>query len=205
MKSSLPLGQVFTFLFLMLGPFKIIGPFAKLTHGADPRLTRRIALAAILISSLALLLAAFAGETFLAKFQIDVSVLTLAAGIILFLVALQGILQQFSPPDPVGAPASPPTMHLAMNPLAFPTIVTPYGIAALIVFMAVSSDLTEKLKIGGILLAIMLLNLGAMLSARYILKWLGIVLQIVGAVLGVIQVALGLSIIISSLKRIWGV
>jgi hypothetical protein len=27
--------QVFTLLFLMLGPFKIIGPFAKITQGAD--------------------------------------------------------------------------------------------------------------------------------------------------------------------------
>lgn len=205
MNSSLPLGQVFTFLFLMLGPFKIIGPFAKVTHGVDPRLARRIALAAILISSLALLLAAFVGETLLDKYHIELPVLTLAAGLILFLVALQGTLQQFSPPDPVVAPASPPTMRLAMTPLAFPTIVTPYGIAALIVFMAVSPDDTYKLKVGGILLTIMLVNLVAMLSARYLLKWLGVVLQIVGAVLGVIQVALGLSIIISSVKKIWGV
>lgn len=203
MSGPLPLEQVFTFLFLMVGPFKVIGPFARVTHGADSRLTWRIASAAILISSLALLLAAFAGESLLEKFNIELPVLTLAAGIILFLVALQGTLQQFSTTPPVEAPASPPTLHLAMSPLAFPTIVTPYGIAALIVFMAVSPDLTYRLKVGGILLGIMLVNLVAMLSARYILKWLGVALQIVGAVLGIIQVALGLSIIISSLKKIW--
>lgn len=32
--------QLFTFLFLMLGPIKIIGPFAKMTHGAEAGLTR---------------------------------------------------------------------------------------------------------------------------------------------------------------------
>ena len=40
------LAQVFTFLFLMLGPFKIIGPFAQLTKGDDANLTRQIALQA---------------------------------------------------------------------------------------------------------------------------------------------------------------
>ena len=33
-----PLAHVLTFLVLMLGPFKIIGPFAKVTRGADSAL-----------------------------------------------------------------------------------------------------------------------------------------------------------------------
>ena len=33
-----------------------------------------------------------------------------------------------------------PTMKVALMPLAFPTIVTPYGIAAVVVLMAVSPD-----------------------------------------------------------------
>jgi preprotein translocase subunit SecG len=43
----------------MLSPFKIIGPFAMVTKGADPTLTRRIALWATLFSIIALLIAAF--------------------------------------------------------------------------------------------------------------------------------------------------
>ena len=56
-----PLGQVFTLLFLMLGPFKIIGPFLKITQGADDRLARRIALWAATFAALALLVAGFLG------------------------------------------------------------------------------------------------------------------------------------------------
>jgi len=41
--------QIFTFLFLMLGPFKVVGPFAKITERADPRLARQIALRATLV------------------------------------------------------------------------------------------------------------------------------------------------------------
>ena len=37
MAQELAAAQVFTLLFLMLGPFKILGPFAQLTKGVDDR------------------------------------------------------------------------------------------------------------------------------------------------------------------------
>src|SRR5690349_23078982 len=97
--KRVPVAQVFTFLFLMLGPFKIIGPFSRITKGADAALTRQIALRAIAYSTLALLIAAFLGESFLKNYGIPVPVLGLSGGIILFLVALQNILQQFATPE----------------------------------------------------------------------------------------------------------
>jgi multiple antibiotic resistance protein len=202
--KHIPVTQIFTFLFLMLGPFKIIGPFAKITKGADAGFTRQIALRASLFASLAILVAAFIGETFLSKYGIPLPILALSAGIILFLVALQNILQQFAPNDAESTLAPPPpTLNVALSPLAFPTIVTPYGIAAVVVFLALSPDLQGRLVIGAILLAIMLLNLVVMLLTRHIGRVLGVVLQILGAVLGVIQVALGLLIIHNSLQLLW--
>ena len=201
-----PVAQVFTFLFLMLGPFKIIHPFATMTAGADPAQTRQIALWGTLFASLALLLAAVLGERILASYGIPLPVLALAAGIILFLVALLGIVQQFMPSAPHAEDASGTgpvqPLKVALSQLAFPTIVTPYGIAALVVFFTVSEGLEAQLTIGGVVLAIMLLNLAVMLAARRVLPVLGVVLPILGAVLGVVQVALGLQIIHNSLKAI---
>jgi multiple antibiotic resistance protein len=196
-----PVAQVFTFLFLMLGPFKIIGPFLKMTKGADDAFARQLARRSVFFASLAVLLAAFLGETFLSKYNIPLPVLALSAGIILFLVALQNIVQQFALPGEEAATAAPaPTLKLALSPLAFPTIVTPYGIAALVVFLAFSPTPQSRLLIGAIVVAIMLLNLLVMVISRRILPVIGVVLPIVGAVLGVIQVALGLQIIHASLK-----
>jgi multiple antibiotic resistance protein len=188
----------------MLGPFKIIGPFINITRGADAALTRQIALRATLFSSIALLVAAFTGEYILTKYGIPLPILALAAGIILFLVALQSTLQQFAPPtshsEAVTTPA--PTLKQALTPIAFPTIVTPYGIAATVVFLAFSPDLQGRLTIGAVVLFIMLLNLIVMLNARRIGPVLNITLAILGAVIGVIQVALGLQIINNSLKAL---
>jgi multiple antibiotic resistance protein len=201
--ERLPLAQVFTLLFLMLGPFKIIGPFARLTKAADAALARQIALRATILAGLALLAAAFLGERVLSSYGIPLPVLSLSGGIILFLVALQNILREFAPQDAgSGEPPPPPTLNMALTPLAFPTIVTPYGIAAVVVFLAISPDSRSRLIIGAILVAIMLLNLLVMVATRYMRPIVAIALQIIGAVLGIIQVALGLQIIHRSLRTL---
>ena len=200
-----PVGQIFALLFLMLGPFKIIGPFLMVTRGADARLTRQIALFATTFSALALLIAGVLGESILSQFGIPLPVLALSGGIILFLVALKAVLEQFAPPEPhADGGAVPPeaAMKVALSPLAFPTIVTPYGIAALVVFLAFSQSLEDRLTIGAVVVAIMMLNLIVMLVARRLLPMLSIVMPIFGAVLGVVQVALGLQIINNALHTL---
>ena len=95
-----------------------------------------------------------------------------------------------------------PSLRLAISPLAFPTIVTPYGIAAVIICVSLTPDLLTKSAIFGALLGLMLLNLVAMLYARPVLKYLGMPMQLLGTVLGIIQVALGLQIILAGLRRL---
>ncbi|MGA7802174.1 MAG: MarC family protein [Gammaproteobacteria bacterium] len=127
--GGFPTAQVFTFLFLMLGPFKIIGPFWNITKTADAALTRRIAMLATLFASLALLVAAFLGETILNKYGIPVPVMALSAGLILFLVALLNILKQFTPPalqaEGASSVAPEPTLDMALSPLAIATAAPP--------------------------------------------------------------------------------
>ncbi len=195
------ISQIFAFLFLMLGPFKIIGPFAKMTQGADTKLIRQLAMRAVFFSILAVLLASFLGEMILTKYGIPVPILAFAGGLILFLVALQNVIQQFAPPETKHEPVVT-TLQMALNPLAFPTIVTPYGIAAVMVFMTISPDLRAQLIIGGIVIGIMLLNLATMLLTRHIGKMLFLVLSILGAILGVVQVSLGLMIMYNQLKTL---
>ena len=194
--------QIFMLLFLMLGPFKILGPFERLTRTADPLLLRKIAFRAIGYSILALILAAVLGESILRKYDIPVPILALSGGIILILVALLNILQQATPAVMNEETARIPSLASAMSPLAFPIIVTPYGIAAVIVFVALSPDLNSKLVVMAMVVGIMVLNLIVMLFARYVYKYLATVLAILGSILSIIQVALGAKIIYNSLKAL---
>ena len=198
---NFPMAHIVTFLFLMLGPTKIIGPFVKLTAGADRTLERKIAFNAIAFSAAALLIAGLLGEMILKKHSVPLPILALAAGVILFLVAIQDTVRhfRFSTPEDSEKTSAAPSLNLALDPLAFPVIVTPYGIAAVIVFLSFAPTVQVQVQIGLIVVAILVLDFLTMLFARKLLGVLGIALAILGAVLGVVQVALGIQIIHNSL------
>ena len=192
--------KIFFMLFLMLGPIKILVPFVEMTHGSDPAFRRRLATRAILFSAAALALAGVLGRGMLENFDISLPVLALTGGVILFLVALRTVLQQST-----GAVERRPLpdLKLALRPLAFPTIVTPYGIAAVIVFATLAGGKYGAVSmVTGIVLLILILDWAAMLFAESILKWVGTTLQVLAVVLGVTQIALGLQVILHSLSMI---
>ena len=200
--TTVSAGEMLAFFFLLLGPIKIVGPFVKLTRGAEPRFCRQLALRGVLLAAGALGAATIFGEKVLDNFHIRVPVLAITGGLILFLAALDTIMKQFHASAGPDVQDTPVSLSLAASPLAFPTIVTPSGIAAVIIFVTVSPDLTGRLTIGLLLMMILFLDLIAMWYARAILKWLALPLYILGVVLGVIQVALGLNIILVNLSRI---
>jgi multiple antibiotic resistance protein len=151
-----------------------------------------------------LAVAGLIGRSMLENFNIPSSVLALTGGLVLFLVALQTVLHQFSADaSPRTSAGSTPGLQLAFNPLAFPTIVTPYGIEAVIVFIALAQDdLSLKMTVAAVTAAILILDWIAMLFAHAILKWMGTALQVFAVVLGVTQIALGVNVILQSLSLI---
>jgi multiple antibiotic resistance protein len=193
-----PSSQIFTFLFLTLGPFKLIAPFAKASRGLDGRDRLRLAALAVAFAAAALALAGLIGGSTLDKYAIPLPILAFSGGLILFLSALMTVLHQFSdaPPAPDRAPPAerPPLAQLAAMPLAFPAIVTPYGVAALVLFLALAPDTQGRLAIAGQAAGILALDFVVMLLTRPLLPALMVVLPVLGAVLGVVQVALGLQI-----------
>ena len=193
--------RIFVFLFLMLGPVKILLPFVEMTRHSDAAFRRQIADRAILLSAAAILLAAVLGDNMIANFGIPLPVLALAGGLILFLVALNTVLDQFAATSIPKSETAPRDLHALAARLAFPTVVTPSGIAAIIVFCALAKkDVRLLLAIGGITLGILLLDWLAMLFAEPILRWGRAPLQLFAVILGVIQVSLGLQLMLRGLS-----
>ncbi len=195
--------NLFLLFFIMLGPIKIIGPFFAATHELDRSKVRSLAWKVFIVGTIALLLAGVVGSSLMRKWHIDVPVMQLAAGLVFLIVALKLVLQQYEQPQAHEPPPAPgKTPSLAMH-LTFPVTITPYGIAALIVFMTMSGDLVRSLSVFGMAFVVMVLNLLAMLGARAIMRWIGqIPLQILGAVLGILQVALALQFIVEAIKSL---
>jgi multiple antibiotic resistance protein len=127
----------------------------------------------------------------------------LQAKLILLISALNAIF-----PRPESAPPaveSRSALQLALSPLASPVIVTPAGIAAIIVFELLAAQIPGGDRtIVTSLAVVMVLNFLVMFFNGAIVKipGLGLALQLLGTVLVVVQVALAVQVLLISLEAL---
>jgi multiple antibiotic resistance protein len=196
-------GELFTLFFVMLGPLKLLGPFVARTHGLDDRTVERIALWAFVLATVSVVAGGLLGARLLGSWHISIPSMTLAGGIVFFLVALRQLLQQYERQAPDASAEPLPASPMLATHLLFPIVLTPYGIAAVIAVMGASTNVARTSIVLTIVLAIMVLNLVAMWFARRLLIGpVMIGLQVLGAVLAVMQVALAIELMITGLRAL---
>lgn len=189
--------KIFTLFFVTLGPIKLLGPFARATASLTGAELRGLSLRAAGIAALIALAGGFLGRALLESWGIPVDILRLTAGLILFVIAFQLVMTPYhAPATSTGPSGERPTA----TKLVFPMVLTPYGIAAVIVLLALSKGTERTDLIVGMLLVVMLLNLLSMAFARPLLRVIGPVLQALGVVLSVLQLALALQIMLTALR-----
>jgi multiple antibiotic resistance protein len=196
--------EIFTLIFITLGPLKILGPFLQRTHDLGDAEVRQIAIWSFVIATISAVAGSALGRVLAANWHVSIATLSITAGVIFFLVALKQLLAGYEPPHPaVAPPPLPPKPVAAAATILFPVVLTPYGIAAVIVLLASNREAERIGLIMGLLVLVMVLNLLAMLYARRILTGLTIiVLQILGAILGVLQVGLAIEFIVFGLRGV---
>lgn len=200
---SLGLGKVFTFFFLTLGPASVIAPFARGTATLNRSNRRHVAFATTGVALFSVLVAATIGVRVLTSWGISTGALLIAAGIILFLVALQSIRSQYHPTDNnVLPPSARPAIHRLAFQMAFPYIVSPYGIAIVVLVLTTRPDSVPITPILAMLGGIMVLNTVVMLVAHRIAGsvYLAPTMVVVSSVLAVLQAALGVQAVLTGLK-----
>ena len=193
--------QILILLVVTLGPLKILGPFVQQTRDLEGSALRRLTLRVFILSVVSVLVAAFLGSALLAKWGISLPALLIAIGVIFFLVAIQMVLAQYG--ERVEVQALPQDPWAAALKLTFPTVLTPYGIAAVIALLAATTDPARARMIVMLALVVMVLNYVFMLFARKIMRGVALlILQILGSVLGVLQVALSVQILLWALAEL---
>src|SRR6476660_10295951 len=112
--------EIFTFLFVMLGPLKLLGPFVQRTRGLDDATVRQIAVWAFLIATAGIVAGGLIGRATLAKWYVSIPALQITAGIVFFLVALRHVLEPYEPAHASAGEPLPPTPRAAALRLVFP-------------------------------------------------------------------------------------
>jgi len=203
-KAPIGAAEIFVIFFVTLGPLKILGPWVQRTRDLDESAVRKIAVWAFIIATIAVIAGSALGRILAANWHLSIGSLSVTAGVIFFLVALKQLLQGYEPPHTAVAPPPLPASPVAAAAtLLFPIVLTPYGVATVIVLLASNREPERIALIVALLVLVMILNLLAMLYARKIVVgFTAIVLQILGAILGVLQVGLAVEFMVFGLRSL---
>lgn len=153
-------------LLLILDPIGNIPIFLALLKNVEPRRRRRVLLRELLFALLVLLGFLFAGQYLLDLLNLDQEAISIAGGIVLFLIALRMIF-----PPAHGAVAEELGGEPFLVPLAVPLIAGPSTIATLLLLVR-----GEPERLGEWLLALVLAWLATaviLLLANRVLRFLG--------------------------------
>lgn len=199
------LGTLITMYMIMIGPIKLILPFAYTTAKADSKLKRAIALKAVLWGLSVALICLIAGDFVVDKFLLSEGTLLIAISI--FLGAFAYSLANVGDPSrSASTPAPPePSKDLAIFPIAFPGIIPAQGFGLLVLSTQVSysdAPLDGMLLLIGLAVIMMVLNYLFMIGSGPILKFTGRVFWLLlSRFLSPLFVAMAIHLLIRGLKE----
>jgi small neutral amino acid transporter SnatA (MarC family) len=187
--------QMFALFFLVLGPMRLMKLFVLNTESLSEVKVRALAMHSISCAAVALTICGFAGKLFLETWRIPIPVFVITAGVIFSLSAFGIILgiKEKALEDGVN--------EITGSLVATSMIITPFGIATLVILLSMSKDIYRIAEIFAALYAVLLIDFLTMYFVRKIRKRSGeSALQIPSVVLGVMQAALAFNLIYVGLK-----
>jgi small neutral amino acid transporter SnatA (MarC family) len=180
-------------LFLIMDPLGNIPFFLSLLKDVPPRRRRLIMVRELLIALGVLLVFLFGGQQFLHVMQLKPDSISIAGGIVLFLI---GIRMVFPPADGGGIFGKPGQGEPFIVPMAIPGVAGPSAMAALLLLTNTQPGRTADWVLA--LLLAWLATSAILLSATYLFRWLGeSVLTALERVMGMLLIALSVQMFMS--------
>jgi multiple antibiotic resistance protein len=196
----------FTTFFVTLGPIEVAAVFAALTQNRSTRHRRSMAIRGTLIATGILLTFAILGDRLLGSLGISLAALRTAGGILLLLIGIDMVFARASGGTTTTEAETQEAEHkqdISVFPLATPLIAGLGAMGAVILLIAnAQGDLFIQLIVIMSLLAVLLINLLALLGAAYIQKILGVSGQhVISRVFGVLLCALAVQFVFDGIGQ----
>jgi len=202
------LSYAFTIFFLTLGPIKTIPGFAMISADLNKSATRALAVRGTLLGTLIVFATALIFSGTMTSWRVTQPAMQIAGGLLLFIAASRNITAGLG----IGMTAAnaPPVLKAldveakgrALSPLAVPTIVTPVGIAAILLFTDIAkNDPPLRAGIYALLAFIMVVNFAGMWFAKPIARTVGIpTFGLLGWIFSVLQAGLAVQAVVGALR-----
>ncbi len=194
----------FTTFFATIGPIGVSAMFAAITSENTPGQRRSMAIRGTAVSAAILLVFALFGEALLGLLGISLQALKIAGGILLMIIGIDRVFDIL--PEKMSARAAESEeaimkTDISVFPLATPFIAGPGAIGASILLMAnTGGDAALKIAVISSMFAVLLITLGALLSASYLQKSLGVTgRHVISRIFGILLTALAVQFIIEGL------
>jgi multiple antibiotic resistance protein len=196
--KELPWGTLWSLLFMTMGPIRAVSVFSSFGASDDAPGVKALATRASALVAGAFVLTVVVGSSALLSWGVSFPVLIGTGGLILAILSLQGILEVQSNAsttrDAAGASAAE---------VAFPGLFPPIAVAIPLIFAVPFPGYATKAGIIAMGLGLILLNWLLMRRSKAIMRTIGPVpLQLMGAVFGVLQLALAIEFIVDAFRML---
>ena len=197
----------FVTLLVIVDPPGLAPIFAALTRGYSEKRKREAAIRGTIIGGAILIIFAIVGDALLGALGIGLAAFRTAGGILLFLLALDMIFAR-----PTGLRSRSVRdqeedsyeQDISVFPVAIPLLAGPGAITTVLLYTG-GTGAAEPLLFMGVILAVLLLSLGALLLAPRIMRLLGETgANVVSRVLGVLLAALAVQFVFDGLESVVG-
>lgn len=198
----------FIFLFTIIDPIGSVPVFLAVTMGVPAAMQRRVAIRAIVVSTVLLLGCVVIGQFLLTTLNINFAAFRVAGSVILFIFALDMIFGTSKPENEVAEAQkhAEDALDSAIYPLAIPSIAGPGAMMAVIVRTDNGLySIGEQAVTAAVMLVVLGIVLVAMLAATRIERVIGSAgASIVSRVMGLILAAVAAEGMLSGIGEYFG-
>ncbi|MGF1471170.1 MAG: MarC family protein [Rubrobacteraceae bacterium] len=195
--------NAFVTLLVVIDPLGLAPIFAALTRGNSVKRKRELALRGTVLGAAILLAFALFGNALLNALGIEIAAFRIAGGALLFLVALDMIFASSTGMRSRTVNQQEEDSYegdISVFPLAIPLIAGPGAITSVLLYAGDRSTL-ELVVVLGVLVAVLLLVLGALLLAPRVMALFGETgSNVLSRVLGVLLAALAVQFVLDGLR-----
>lgn len=196
--------ELFLLLFATIGPLKPTVILAAASVDSPPEFVKQVALRAVITAGSILAVFIVLGEVLLDVFKVSIPAFQIGGAIILFVFALQTVIE-----DPGKAKAEgkaiEPSLNMSAYPLAIPLMSSPAALIVIISMVAQSKGYMELLPLIGLLVFFMFFNYFCLRNCQWIAgKMSPPVTMVTAKVLAVLLVGLAVELMFVGLNS-WGV
>lgn len=196
--------ELFLLLFATIGPAKPTVILAAATMESPPEFIKKVALRAVVTAAGILALFLVLGEALLDAFKVSIPAFQIGGAIILFVFALQTVIE-----DPGKAKADgkeiEPSLNMSAYPLAIPLMSSPAALIVIISMVAQSDGYADLMPLIGLIAFFMVFNYICLRYCQVIASRMNPgVTMVVAKVLAVCLVGLAVELMFVGLNA-WGV